>query len=459
MQDQSVKVAIIGAGCAGLAAASRLTDLGATVTLFEAAPEAGGRARSIQFRQQTLDNGQHILLGAYQETLRLIARHSTRPELALKRMPLTMRVVATHPPAQGKEVLRLQAPGWLPAPLHLLFGLISAHGLSMSDKWLAVRMMAKLHRRDFTCPDDLPLAVYLKQQAQSARLVTLLWEPLCLAALNTPLHQASTQVFLNVLRDSFAKQRQHSDMLLSKTDLGDLLVTPILTHVREQGGSLRRETVREITVQDSHQQRLFVVNTQDSSTQFHQVIVAVGPHQLKSLSIQGANLSSLVKHFSYQPITTVYLQYPPQVQLPSPMLGLQGGIGQWVFDRGQFMGSAGLLAVVISCAETHDRLTNIMLAEKVAAELHAAFQLPTPLWTKVITEKRATFACTHHLLRPRNETGIPGLYLAGDFVAAATSRDNYPATIEGAVRSGLHSAELAWKMSHRLTEEPEWLIN
>lgn len=450
MQDKSANIAIIGAGCAGLAAASRLTDLGAQVSLFEAAPEAGGRARSITFRQQTLDNGQHILLGAYQETLRLMARHSPASEPPLQRMPLTMRMLATNQAAHGQDVLRLQTPCCLPAPLHLLFALLSAHGLSFRDKWLALRMMAALQWRAFTCDNDLPLAEYLQQQAQSTRLIALLWEPLCLAALNTPLQQASTRVFLNVLRDSFAKQRQNSDMLLSKVDLGQLLAKPILTYLLEQGGALRHEMVREIIVQHTPQGRHFAIMSQDSTTQFSQVIIAVAPHQLKSLVVQGIDLASQVKHFTYQPITTVYLQYPPQVKLPSPMLGLHGGISQWVFDRGQLIGTAGLLAVVISCAGTHGKLTNTALADTIAAELHAAFKLPAPLWTKVITEKRATFACTSHLHRPCSETDMPGLYLAGDYVAAPTPQENYPATIEGAVRSGLRCAELAWQQRNSL---------
>lgn len=120
------------------------------------------------------------------------------------------------------------------------------------------------------------------------------------------------------------------------------------------------------------------------------------------------------------------------------MIGLSNGLGQWVFDRGQLCQQHGLLAVVISGAGLHLNLSQAQLAEAVTAQLQQAFpELGKPLWHKVITEKRATYACKPDLIRPLQQTALPNFYLAGDYCYA-----DYPATIEGAVRSGLICAEL-----------------
>jgi predicted NAD/FAD-dependent oxidoreductase len=145
-----------------------------------------------------------------------------------------------------------------------------------------------------------------------------------------------------------------------------------------------------------------------------------------------------VTKFTYEPIYTVYLQYPHDVKLPQVMIGLTQTMSQWVFDRGQLNGQKGLLAVIISAKGEHQKLTHEALANQVIAELKTAFpNLPSPKWHKVIAEKRATFACTTNLKRPQQKTTIQNLYLAGDY-----TEGNYPATIEGAIQSGLSAAQL-----------------
>jgi uncharacterized protein with NAD-binding domain and iron-sulfur cluster len=146
----------------------------------------------------------------------------------------------------------------------------------------------------------------------------------------------------------------------------------------------------------------------------------------------------LTQSFQYQPIFTVYLQYSTDTKLPNMMHGLTGTFGQWVFDRGQLCGQKGLLAVIISAQGKHQRLSQDDLALQIAKELNRAFpQLTKPLWHKVIAEKRATFASTPNLTRPGNKTSLPNLFLAGDY-----TYPDYPATIEGAVRSGINCSNM-----------------
>ena len=172
-----------------------------------------------------------------------------------------------------------------------------------------------------------------------------------------------------------------------------------------------------------------VTTQNDQTITADQVIVALSPSQASDLL---APLIKLNKPIEY-PICTVYLQYSADTRLPSPMLGLSGTIGQWIFDRSEQ--SIGLMAVVISAPGKHEALNNNLLVEKICQEIHQL--LPTmPAVAEhsfVIREKRATFACFVDIeqSRPQCKTAIDGLYLAGDFIANA-----YPATLEGAIRNG-----------------------
>lgn len=418
-------IAIVGGGMAGLAAAAKLTQQGHAVTLFEAAPSLGGRARGIDYKGLRLDNGQHILLGAYHETLQLLKRVGVTESEVLARFTLRLHVKDL---TSNVDFL-LKANPHLPAPLHIVYGLLSATGVSTNEKLSAIRCMLWMRLNRFRLKQDQSLASFLSVQRQSASVIKYLWEPLCLAALNTPLNQASAQVFLNVLRDSFAQQKQHADLLLAKTDLSALISYPIASYLKQNGSKVHlNSAINSIIATENGYQ----LQTKEQDYVFKTVILACGPHQLKSFANTLPKLSALTEHFSYQPITTVYLQYNHQISLPEPMIGIVNSLSQWVFDRGQICDQKGLIAVVIS-AHAPFKQTQAALAAQVADELKQLFPpLIQPIWHKVITEKRATFACDVALNRPTNTTAYPNLLIAGDY----TSGD-YPATIEGAIRSGI----------------------
>lgn len=422
-------IAVIGGGWAGLAAAAELASCGQPVTVFEASRNLGGRARGLNWKGKRLDNGQHILVGAYRETLRLMQMAGVDLSQALLRQPLQL---VQH----GK--FSLHAPNFLPAPLHVLSGLMLAKGLGKRERLAALGLMAKLKLQQFRIAHDEPLAGFLARHYQSEHLVHLLWEPLCLAALNTPLAQASTQVFLNVLRDSFAGAKSDSDLLLPRRDLGQLFAEPASAYIQAHGGSIRLgKAVTAIRQENS----AYVIACGEEEQHFSHVIVAVPPYRLAELVAALPMLNdaaSMAEALAYQPIFTVYLQFPQSVELPIPMTGMTGGHTQWVLDRGLLCGDAGLLAAVISAEGPHLHMTQEALASQVLHELNTAFPgLPPPLWHKVIAEKRATFACLPNLKRPPQPTSLPGFYLAGDYTAG-----DYPGTLEGAVRSGIKCAEL-----------------
>lgn len=427
-QAASAHVAVIGGGCAGLAAAAKLAEAGIKTILFEASQTLGGRARGVNWNGQQLDNGQHILLGAYSETLTLLRLAGVNLDEALLRLPLHLLVPGNF---------ELRARG-LPAPLHILFGLLHAQGLAFAERMAVIRLIAWARLLNFKLPVDEPLQQLLKRKAQPEKAVKLLWEPLCLAALNTPLATASAQVFLHVLRDSFAGARHASDMLLPRRDLSAVLADPCAQYIQRQGGDIRLGTaITRITQSDTG----FLLHAHDEACgEFSQVIVAVPPFRLGELLADMPELAQtmdLCRQFDYQPIYTIYLQYASGARLPAPMIALADTrYSQWLFDRGQLCEQQGLIAVIISAEGEHQRLTQQDLAAAVAQEVALAFpSFTAPLWHKVIAEKRATFACTYDVIRPESPTAICGLYLAGDYTAG-----DYPATIEAAVRSGANCA-------------------
>ena len=419
------KVAVVGGGLAGLSAASRLAEAGIDVTLFEAAPQLGGRARAVVWKGKRLDNGQHILLGAYQQTLGLMASIGVNQNHVLLRLPLALNM-------HGAFSLKAKN---LPAPLHLLFGLLSAKGLSWHERFAAIRFFVWLKATRFKLTKDEPLLSLLTRKHQPERLIKWLWEPLCLAALNTPIAIASAQTYLNVLRDSFNQSKTDSDLLLPKVDLSALLSEPIAEHIKKHGGKIALNTSVSNVEQTAHGFSIKIASKQ--VLEFSHVLLACSPHHLQAITPK-LDTASDTAALNYQPIYTVYIQYPSHIKLPNIMTGFSQGIAQWAFDRGQLCGQDGLIAVIISAEGAHQKLSQQALSEKITAELQVAFPyLPAPEWHKVIAEKRATFACTAGLKRPIQQTKIKNLYLAGDY-----TKGDYPATIEGAIRSGLSAAQL-----------------
>ena len=409
-----------------MAAAVELARRDVPVTVFEAGRVLGGRARRVELDGKSLDNGLHILLGAYRETLRLIdiVRGPDEPD-GLLRLPLELTL---HPH------FAMKAPQ-LPAPLHLLGALLGARGLGWGDRIAAARLMTWARRNRFRLASDTTVKALLAEKKQPAAVTRFLWRPLCISALNTLPEEASAQVFLNVLRDGLDARRSDSDMLLPTMDFSSLFPERAARYVRERGGEVRLVTsIDTIRRTGEH----FEVA---HGEYFTQTILALSPHRVAALLEPHAVLLPIAKMIGdlrYQPIYSVYLQYAPQVQLPFAMGGLEATYSQWLFDRGRLCGQHGLIGIVISSSGAHQNLPHDALAQVVHEELAANFRnLGDPLSHRVIAEKRATFACTPGLARPDNVTPVPRLFLAGDYTAS-----DYPATIESAVRSGVRAAKL-----------------
>jgi squalene-associated FAD-dependent desaturase len=432
-----MKIGIIGAGWAGMAAAVRASQLGHQVTVFEASRTLGGRARALDTRLPDgtavrLDNGQHILIGAYSETLKLMRDVGVNPDETLLRLPLTLK----FPDDTG-----LALPN-LPAPLDALVGIFTARGWGLADKLSLLRQSLGWQIGRFTCTSQTTVAQLC--QGLTPRILQELIEPLCVSALNTPAYQASGQVFLTVLRDSLFGGRGSSNLLLPKVDLTQLFPQAAAKWLGGRGGEVRLgsrvSTIEPVAQADTAQPLTWQVLGEPFGT----VILATSasnvpevPVDIQLLAMQtiAENMRvwrALANALHYEAITTVYA-YAPGARLAHPMQALrgQGGPAQFVFDRGQLGGHPGLLAFVVS-ASHGDRET---LQDQVLAQ--AKLQLGLALQAvQTVVEKRATFACTPNLNRPPTQIA-PGLLACGDYIEGP-----YPATLEGAVRSGLAAANL-----------------
>jgi hydroxysqualene dehydroxylase len=425
-----VKIAVVGAGWAGCAAAVEATRLGQQVTLFEAGRIPGGRARRVegQWPDGTalpLDNGQHILIGAYSETLKLMGDLGLATASLLHRMPLTLQ----FPDGSG-----LRFPS-LPTPLDAFTGILRARGWSWRDKFSLLRAATRWQLAGFRCAPELSVA-QLCVTLTPAVMATLI-EPLCVAALNTPADRASAQVFLRVLRDSLFSQSGGSNLLLPRTDLSALLPDAALAWLIQRGGDVRLGN-RVLALSPAAD------GWQLDGERFERVILACPPGEAARLASETGlpcePWAAQARAMQFEAITTVYV-LSPGTRLAQPMLALRASEAeaeapaQFVFDRGQLGGPDGLLAFVVSASQGD----NAALAQRVLQQARAQLGLAAPQLVQTIVEKRATFACLPGLVRPAAQV-LPGLLACGDYVDGP-----YPATLEGALRSGLEAARIAIK--------------
>jgi squalene-associated FAD-dependent desaturase len=415
-------LAVIGAGWAGLAGAVEASRAGWAVTVFEMAAFPGGRAREVRQADAVLDNGQHILIGAYTQTLRMMRSVGVDEDAALLRTPLRIG----DPDGRGLY-LRPGAP--VPA---FVAATLRRTGWRWRDRLSLLAAAAQWRLRGFVCDPALDVASLTRNMSAAVRRDLI--EPLCVAALNTPADEASAQVFLRVLRDALFGGPGAADLLLPRISLSAMFPLPAIRWLAHAGAALEFGRRVQALAPEGNGWRV-------DDRRFDRVLLAAPPGESARLAqaIDPA-WSATAAALRYEPIVTVYAR-SDGTRLPEPMLALAADAqqpAQFVFDRGQLGGPAGQLAFVISGAAPWVERGSDATVRAVLAQAQAQLRsrLHSPLQAvQTLTERRATFRCTPALGRATMRIAA-GLHAAGDHVDGP-----YPATLEGAVRSAVQAVQ------------------
>ena len=442
----SPDVIVIGAGCAGLAAASALTERGARVLVLEARGQLGGRASAFLDREsgKLVDNGQHVLMGCYHHTRRYLARVG-----AADAVQFLERLAFTCVDTEG-AVSRLECPPWRP-PFHLAGGLLRWRALSWGDRLAAVQIMPglKAARRMVTAGGAPPVrpgetvAAWLARHGQTPRLVALLWEPLAVAALNQSVGSALAEPFVRILGQIFSDDPMDAALGIPARPLHEVFGEPARQYIEARGGQVKLDALARVVLAGD---KVGYVDTRGISVRASTVIVAVPWFGLAGVlrGHEQGPLRDLVTRESTRGSSSIVSAnvWMERAALPSPFVGLPGRTFQWMFDkRWAFGEGASHFTLVASGADhvlrqTNDEIGALAVAEAVAAI--PGLRQAKVQRIRVVREPNATFSLAPgEPARPSTRTGVANLLLAGDWTDTGL-----PATIEGAVVSG-HAAAAA----------------
>lgn len=425
-----LRVAIIGAGWAGCAAAIAATRQGHQVTVFEAASTPGGRARTVVLPDGTvLDNGQHIMIGAYRDTLTLMESIGIDTGRALQRLPLDLRV----PDGTG---LHMPAASFSPQ-LDVMRAILSAQGWSLADRLSLLRVAARWQWQGFAAPDNQSVSEVCRGLRQ--RVYVDLIVPLCVSAFNSLPEQTSGAVFLQVLHDAMLAERGGSDVLIARDTLGATLPEPALHWLSQHHAAVRvGHRVRSLFLAADTGWRL----DDGALGTFDQVVLAVPAREAARLaSTLAPEWAASANALHYAPIATTYAWCSDTALDFPPMQALRDSAdkpAQFVFchhhrtRRNTTGAPATLLAFVTSCCD----MAREALEHAVRLQAQEQLGLQHLEMITTVVDRRATFICSPGLQRPPMQIR-QGLIACGDYVQGP-----YPATLEGAVRSGLAAAAL-----------------
>jgi squalene-associated FAD-dependent desaturase len=423
------KVIVIGGGFAGLSAASYLTSKKYQVTLLEASPKSGGRTYSFLDKDSNtiIDNGQHILMGCYFETLNFLSLIGAKENFYFQKR-LKVNFVK-----EGFQVFSLKGFPFV-YPINLLFGLLRFDAISFSDRLSLMKVFFKLPFLSSDKYSDMNIKEWVENENQSQNVQDAFWKILAVGALNTSIEKASAKIFIDILKQIFLKGNKAAAIVLPKYGLSESYCKNAEEYIVRNGGEIiLSEPVENFITSDDRITEIH--SSKKVFLDFDFVISAVPSFALARIIGQESKI--VLPDFSYSSILNIHL-WLKENKMPEGFFGLINSPLHWVFNKGTH------LNIVISDANELVNKPDEELIEMVKVELKKFFLLGSELITayRIIKEKRATFIPSEDVLNKRvsQKTYLKNLIIAGDWVDTGL-----PSTIESAVKSGRAAAEIILK--------------
>lgn len=420
------KVIVIGGGFAGLTAAAYLVKNKFHVTLLESSPKLGGRAYTFKYKEAnaTIDNGQHILMGCYFETLKFLDMIGAKNNFQFQKK-LEVNFVK-----ENFEVLPLIAFTSI-YPLNLLIGVMNFKAISLSERLNLLKVFAKLPFYKSGKFSKINVKQWLEMEDQSKNVQVAFWKILAVGALNTSIEKASAVIFIDILKQIFLNGSKAAAIVLPKYGLSDSYCKDAVEFICSNGGEIKlSDTVTYLSVNDGLITNIKTINNTYAGFDF--VVTAVPAYAFSKILDDKTNIN--IPDFNYSSILNIHLWYKEN-SLPSGFYGLISSPVHWVFNKGTH------LNIVISDADYLVAKSDEEILKMVNTELKKFFNFNPDSITKhkIIKEKRATFVPSAEVLsnRPLQRSHIKNLLLAGDWVDTGL-----PSTIESAAKSGRIAAEI-----------------
>ncbi len=417
---------VIGSGFAGLSAAVHLSSKSKKVLVLEASNKTGGRAYSLKDKPTgtLIDNGQHIMMGCYQETLDFFRIIGAEDNLIFQNK-LEVNFLLPH---FQKVDFKAYSKFY---PFNLASGLLSYKALSPLNRFRMLKFFLKLPLASNRDLSRMSVYEWLESENQNEAIRKAFWEILALGALNTSIYKASAKMFRDILIEIFFHGNRASTIILPREGLTETYCVNAVKYIEERGGKVvSGEQVEKLVVEDNRLKSL--VTNKQTIKEFNGVISSIPYYGLKR--ILPSEYLPADPGFSYSSILTVHV-WLKENKVEDTFYGLIGSELHWIFNRGTH------LTLVRSDADELMNKDKEEIFELVKKELfkYCFIEKDDIADYRVIKEKRATFVPSNAVLNNRSgpSSGVRGLWLAGDW-----TNTGLPSTIESAVKSGRMAAEI-----------------
>ena len=416
--DNPKKIAIIGAGISGIAAAMELLDNNVVIDIFEAKNTVGGRIAGIKdnLTGEQIDNGKHLMVGAYTNFFELLKKLGTEQNLYFQKYFRVNFISKTN---------SFEFKNGNFGKLSQLISLLNLPDLTLKEKQLSLKFIDQVQKNNINFINKTALEI-LREFKISDKMIEILWKPLILATMNTQPEIASGEIFLNILKLAFFRDNNSARLVFSKIPLQELLL-PFVVKFQNENQKIYFSKIVESVKKIGNQ---FIVKLKDGKDwTYDAVIFALTPFALKKIETN-FHIPSL-EEFEPSPIVSLYL-WSENDFMKEDFYALIGTNFQWIFKE---TAKSLRYTLTYSAADEIASFSKNEILEIAFKDLELIFpnfKKNNIYHTLVITEKNATIKLTVESQKYRPFQKISnGLYIAGDW-----TKTGLPATMESAALSG-----------------------